>query len=186
MPNLISTVSLYYLTLDSELVFTGDEGDTEPSAASRRIGVEWAKYYQPWKWLTFDADFAYTYARFIDDPAGDRIPNSIATVFASGVTVNAPFGAFGSLRARYFGPQPLIEDDSAIGKSSLTFDARVGWKFRNVEVALDILNLLNAKNNDIAYYYTSRLPGEPADGVDDYHIHPAEPREIRGTVTWRF
>jgi hypothetical protein len=69
--------------------------------------------------------------------------------------VNAPFGAFGSLRARYFGPQPLIEDDSAIGKSSLTFDARVRWKFRNIGVALDILNLLNAENNDIAYYYTS-------------------------------
>jgi hypothetical protein len=49
VPNLISTVSLYYLTLDSELVFTGDEGDTEPSAASRRIGVQWANYYQPWK-----------------------------------------------------------------------------------------------------------------------------------------
>lgn len=186
VPNLISTVSFYYLTLDSELVFTGDAGDTEASAASRRLGVEWANYYQPFPWLTLDADFAYTHARFVDDPAGDRIPNSIATVFASGVTVTAPCGAFGTLRARYFGPQPLIEDNSAIGDSSLTFDARVGWKFKNYEIALDILNVFDAENNDIAYFYTSRLPGEPLGGVDDFHIHPAEPREIRVTFTYRF
>jgi len=34
-------------------------------------------------------------------------------------------------------------------------------------------------DNDIQYFYASRLPGEPAAGVDDYHIHPMEPR------TWR-
>ncbi|MGH8094793.1 MAG: hypothetical protein ACREIF_15195 [Chthoniobacterales bacterium] len=85
------------------------------------------------------------------------------------MTVDAPWGAFGSLRARYFGPQPLIEDGSAIGPSSLTFDARVGWKF-----------------NDIACFYTSRLPGEPAEGVDDFDVHPAEPSEVRGTIIYRF
>lgn len=90
------------------------------------MGVEWANFYQPYPRLTLDADFAYTHARFEDNPDGDRIPNSIATVFASGVTVNAPCGAFGTLRAHYFGPQPLIEDNSAIGKSSLTFDTRRG------------------------------------------------------------
>jgi hypothetical protein len=186
IPNLISTVSFYYLTLDSELVFTGDAGETEASAASRRLGVEFANFYQPFPWLTLDADFAYTYARFKDNPTGDRIPNSIATVLACGVTVDAPSGAYGSLRARYFGPQPLIEDNRAIGPSSLTFDARIGWKFKNFEVALDVLNLFDAENNDIAYFYTSRLRGEPAEGVDDFHIHPAEPRAFRFSATYRF
>ena len=186
VPSLISTVSLYYLALDSELVFTGDAGDTEASAASERLGVEWANYYQPLPWLTLDADVAYTHTRFVDNPEGNRIPNSIAVVFSSGVTLNAPGGAFGTVRARYFGPQPLIEDNSEIGASSLTFDARVGWKWKNLQVALDVLNLFDAENNDIAYFYTSRLPGDPPAGVDDYHIHPAEPREIRVTATVRF
>ncbi len=186
VPNLVSTVSFYYLSLDSELVFTGDAGDTEPSAASRRIGVEFANYYKPSKWLTLDADFAYTDARFEHDPAGDCIPGSIATVFAAGATVNAPAGFFGTFRARYFGPQPLIEDNSAVAPSSLTFDGRIGWSFRNVSLAVDVLNIFDKKNNDVAYFYTSRLPGEPAAGVDDFHIHPAEPRTVRVSATYKF
>ncbi len=186
IPNLISTVSFYYLTLDSELVFVGDAGDTEPSSASRRYGVELANFYQPYPWLTLDADFSTTKARFVDNPDGDRIPNSIATVFAGGVTLAAPHGAFGSLRVRYFGPQPLLEDNRATGKSSTTLNGRIGWKFQKFEVALDVLNILNARNNDIIYFYTSRLPGEAAEGVDDFHPHPAEPREVRVSATYRF
>ncbi len=186
IPNLISTVSFYYLELDSELVFVGDAGDTEPSAASRRLGAEFANFYQPFPWLTLDADLALTKALFIGNPDGDRIPNSIAAVVAAGVTVNAPCGLFGSLRTRYFGPQPLIEDNSAIGKSSLTFNGRIGWKFKTFEVALDVLNIFDAKNDDIIYFYTSRLPGEPLAGVDDFHPHPAEPREVRVSATYKF
>ncbi len=32
--------------------------------AARRVGVEFANYYKPLPWLTIDADFAYTDARF--------------------------------------------------------------------------------------------------------------------------
>ena len=186
VPNLVSTLSFYYLTLDSELVFTGDAGDTEASAASRRIGVEFANYYKPTKWLTLDADFAYTNARFENNAAGNRIPGSIATVFAAGATVSAPSGFFGTLRTRYFGPQPLIEDNSAVAPSSLTFDGRIGWNFRNVQVAVDVLNIFDRKNTDVAYFYTSRLPGELLEGVDDFHIHPAEPRTFRVSTTYKF
>jgi hypothetical protein len=49
---------------------------------------------------------------------------------------------------------------------------------QDVQVSLDVFNLANRKNNDIQYAYTSRLSGEPA-GVNDYHVHPAEPRTLR-------
>ncbi len=186
VPNLVSTLSVYYLAVDSELVFSGDAGDTEASAASRRAGVEFANYYKPFPWLTVDADFAYTNARFENNSAGSRIPGSIATVFAAGATVEAPCGFLGSVRTRYFGPQPLIEDNSATGPSSLNFDARLGWNFKNVQVAVDVLNVFDKKNNDITYYYPSRLAGEPLEGVNDFHIHPAEPRTVRVSVTYRF
>ena len=35
------------------------------------------------------------------------------------------------------------------------------------------------KASDIDYFYTSRLPGEPAEGVDDIHFHPVLPRTAR-------
>lgn len=51
---------------------------------------------------------------------------------------------------------------------------------------MDVLNIFDKQNNDISYFYTSRLPREPAEGVDDFNIHPAEPRQIRVTATYRF
>ena len=41
-----STVSLWYLGLDSELLFVGDAGTTEPGRPSRRYGVEWTNYWR--------------------------------------------------------------------------------------------------------------------------------------------
>ena len=47
IPNLQSSLAFWYLTLGSELVFVGDEGTTEPSRPSKRIGVEWSNHYTP-------------------------------------------------------------------------------------------------------------------------------------------
>jgi hypothetical protein len=169
------------------LVFSGDAGDTEASGATRRYGVEFANFYRPWSWLTLDADLAFTHGRYRSEPAGaDLIANSLNTVITAGASVDRSNGFFGSLRARYFGPQPLIVDGSVRGPSSLTFNLRAGWHSREWEVAVDALNVLDRINPDISYFYTSRLPGEPAGGVDDIHFHPAEPRTIRVSLSQRF
>ena len=47
VPNLQLAASLWTLKLDSELLFIGDGGSTEPSRASRRTGVELSAYYTP-------------------------------------------------------------------------------------------------------------------------------------------
>jgi hypothetical protein len=184
---LVSTVSFWALDLASELVFVGDAGGTEATGATRRYGVEFANYYRPVPWLALDADLAFTHGRYRDEAAGsDLIANSIDTVVTAGATVDLPRGFFGSARARYFGPQPLIEDDSVRSPSSLTFNLRAGWRSREWEIAVDVLNVLDRTNPDIAYFYTSRLPGEPVGGVDDIHFHPAEPRTVRVSLSRRF
>ena len=138
--------------------------------------------------MTFDLDVAYTRARFTDfDPAGDLIPGAPAWVASGGVTFGDETGWFGALQGRYFGPRPLIEDDSVRSQSSLIFNARAGYKFDNgLRLQLDVLNLFNAKTNQIEYYYLSRLPGEPIGGVADRHVHPAEPLAVRLTLAGRF
>ena len=191
VPGLVSTVSLWALDLDSELVFSGDSGGTEASGPTRRYGVELANFYRVASWLALDADLAFTHARYRDlegdaPHLGAYLPNSIKAVATAGGVVNFAAGFSGSLRLRYFGPQPLIEDGSVTGPSSITFNGRIGWHRRAWEIDLDVLNILNRANDDIAYYYASRLPGEPADGVDDVHLHPAEPREARLSFTYRF
>ncbi len=185
---LTSSVAVFVLDFDSELLFVGDAGTTEASRPSRRVGVEWTNKYKPVPWLTFDLDVAYTRARFTDfDAAGDRIPGAPAWVGSAAITFGEETGWFGALKARYFGPRPLIEDDSVRSLSSLIFNARAGYRFDNgIRVQLDVLNLFNANTNQIEYYYLSRLPGEPLGGVADRHVHPAEPLAVRLTLAGRF
>ena len=185
---LTSSVAVFALDFDSELLFVGDAGTTEPSRPSRRVGVEWTNKYRPVAWLSFDLDVAYTRARFSDfDPVGDRIPGAPAWVASGAVTFGGETGWFGALKARYFGPRPLMEDDSVRSLASLIFSARAGYRFDNgLKVQLDVLNLFNAQTNQIEYYYLSRLPGEPIGGVADRHVHPAEPRAVRATVAMKF
>jgi len=183
-----STLALWVLDLDSELVFSGDAGITEPSRASRRVGLEWANYWSPIPWLTVDADLAYSRARFTEpDPVGDYIPGAIEGVASAGVSVNDLSGFFGSVRVRYFGPRALIEDDSVRSKASTLVNLRVGWQAAKwARLTLDVFNLLNTQASDIDYYYTSRLPGEPAEGVDDVHFHPVDKRTLRAALTFAF
>ena len=51
---------------------------------------------------------------------------------------------------------------------------------------LEVLNLLDSTDHDIDYFYASRLPGEPAAGIEDIHFHIFEPRQFRLQATWRF
>jgi outer membrane receptor protein involved in Fe transport len=109
--------------------------------------------------MQFDLDLAYTRARFTDfDLVGNRIPGAPAVVASGSFTIGREAGWFGALTGRYFGPRPLIEDDSVRSLSSLIFNARVGYKFDNgFQLQLDALNLFNARTNQIEYYYVSRL-----------------------------
>ncbi|MBO4222923.1 TonB-dependent receptor [Bradyrhizobium neotropicale] len=185
---LTSSLAVFVLDFDSELLFVGDAGTTEPSRPSRRIGIEWTNQYRPLPWMRIDVDLAYTRARFTDfDPVGNFIPGAPAWIASGAVTFGRETGWFGALTARYFGPRPLIEDDSVRSQSSLIFNARAGYQFDNgMRLQLDVLNLFNANTNQIEYYYLSRLPGEPIEGVADRHIHPAEPLAVRLTLAARF
>ena len=183
-----STFALFGLNSDSELLFVGDAGTTEPSRPSQRLGVEFTNYYNLGNGLILDADFAYARARFRDsDPTGSRIPGALEGIIAAGATYERERGITGALRLRYFGPRPLIEDNSARSDSSTLVNARVGYKFKNgLRVNVDVYNLFNAAVSDIDYFYTSRLRGEPATGVDDVHFHPSEKRSIRVGLVRQF
>jgi hypothetical protein len=181
VPHLQTSVSLWALSLDSELIFVGDAGTTEAGRPSRRWGVELANYYTPTPWLTLDADVSWSRARFEDDdPAGVFIPGAVGTVVSAGASVDRLRSAFGSVRVRYFGPRPLTEDGSVRSTGTSLVNMQAGYALsRRARIVVDLFNLLNADDSDIDYYYASRLPGEPASGVDDVHLHPAVPRTVR-------
>ena len=72
------------------------------------------------------------------------------------------------------------------GKASFLVNAGIGYRKKNWEAAIECLNVFGRRDNDIEYYYTSRLPGEDSAGVNDIHLHPTEPREFRLRVTYKF
>ncbi|WP_244612713.1 TonB-dependent receptor [Methylobacterium symbioticum] len=183
-----TAVALFRLDFASENLFQGDTGTTEPSRPTRRYGIEWTNRYAVTPWLRLEGDLTVTNARFADrDPAGRRVPDAPTTIASAGVTFGEGLGWFGALRVRYFGPRPLIEDNSVRSRPTALLNGRVGYTFESgVSLSLDILNLTNAKADQIAYFYTSRLPGEAADGVADRHTHPVEPTAVRLTLAGRF
>ncbi len=181
-----SSLSLWWLELDSELLYVGDAGNTEASDKSRRRGIEVANWYRPLDWLTLDLDLAWTHSELVGNPAGDDIPGAIPRVASAGITLDSPQGLFGSLRWRYFGSRPLSEDGSVESGSFSAFNLLAGWQSRSWRVELAVLNLFDSRDHDIDYYYASRLPGEPAEGVEDVHFHPIEPRTVRLSASWGF
>ena len=192
IPGLQTSLALWQLKLGSELVFSGDAGDTEASGASRRYGIELNNHYIATNWLLLDADIAVSRARFTEDQGeapnlGRYIPGSVDTVVSLGATVTEYGPWFGQFQLRYFGPRPLIEDNSQRSRATTLAYLRVGYKIsKDLRLALDVFNLFDRQASDIDYYYASRLPGEAAGGVNDIHFHPVEPRSFRLSLIANF
>jgi outer membrane receptor protein involved in Fe transport len=184
--NLQSTLSLWYLHLDSELVFDPDIGGSVAGPPSRRVGVEFTNYYTPRPSVTCDADYAYSWAKFTGNPAGgDSIPNAVQGVLGAGIAYTPHTRGSGSVRVRYVGPEPLTQDGTVMSQSSTTVEALLGYKVSsNCKLGFEVFNLFNVPAWDIEYDYTYRLQGQPAAGVTGVDGHPAEPRSFRLMASW--
>jgi hypothetical protein len=183
-----TTATVWYLGFDSELIYVGDSGTTEIGSPTRRFGVEITNYFHPHPWTTIDFDVSFSRARFRDVPSGEQfVPGALNRVLAGGLVVEPPEGVqtgpVGSIRLRHFGPRSLIEDNSVRSKSTSLVNGEIGFKFsQKARIVVEAYNLFNAKVSDIDYFFTSRLPTEPPEGVDDIHLHAALPRQARVTL----
>ena len=188
VPGLQSSLALWRLNSESELVYNANSaiGSTSPNGASRRYGVEWSNHLVINDWLLFDADLAYTHARFVhpgeNGEAGDFILNAVSKVASIGLSVHALDGWSGGAKLRYIGSSPLSQDGHLIGPPSVVTDLRVQHALTTrASLSLDVLNLFDRRYDDIAYeqdYRTSPTSPEVPAGIT---VHPGEPREFRLT-----
>lgn len=183
-----TSMSVWALALDSELLFVGDAGNTEASSPSQRQGVELAAYYQLTDTLNLDLEYAYTDAKFTDvDSEENKIPGAIKQVLQAGVSMVLPSGWSGSLRARHFGGRPLTEDGSVTSDSTTTLNLRTSYRKNQWVVTADILNLTDSNDHDVDYFYESRLASDPSgQSVEGVHYHVIEPRSVRLSVGYHF
>ncbi|MCF2948028.1 TonB-dependent receptor [Paraglaciecola aquimarina] len=182
------SLSLWWLENDSELVFVGDAGSTEASRASIRKGIEFASNFWISRNLTTDIELAWTHSRFSESAVdeGDHIDGALPFVASVGVNWQINQKLKSNLRVRHFGKRTLDSFNQTRSDSFTVVNANAQYQIDNWQIALSVLNLLDSDHHDIDYLYTSRLPNEAAEGVEDVHYHPIEPRTLRLGVSYQF
>jgi hypothetical protein len=196
VPHLQSTFSLWYLHSASELLQDGDTGGTVASLSpSNRYGIEWANYYTPLEHWAFDFDLADSRAFFTEidpddaapgSPGGKHVPEAVALVASAGATMQDYKGFSASLRLRAFGPRDLTSDGIYRSHATVLLNGDVRYRIaENWSVFIEGLNLLNRRDHDIDYAYTSRItPTAEAEFTDVFH--PVEPIQVRFGVRRTF
>lgn len=197
VPHLQSTLALWYLRSNSELMQDGDTGGTSASEqSSNRYGIEWANYYTPTEHLAVDFDLANSRAQFTeidgDDAApnsagGKRVPEAVGVVMSSGITLHDYEGFSSSLRLRYFGPRDLTSDGIFRSNQTVMFNGELGYQIKKKwHVSAEFLNMLDREDSDIDYAYESRVTpgltsgGTPIGTAEFTRVaHPVEPFQAR-------
>ena len=196
IPKLSVQAALFQEDFSSELIFDEDQGQDEANAPSRRRGIEVSAQYRPIDWIELNTDLAFSRARYRGSPAqlanfgldGPFIANAPSFIGSIGVLVDHLGPWFGALQWRRLGSYPISDGDQFPqdkGYSEVNLD--VGYRVNpRLKLQTDVFNLFNTKANAAAFIYTSRLAGEPSDGVTDVQVHPLEPISARFTVTATF
>ena len=180
------TFAVFWLELESELVFVGDAGTTEPNDATRRIGLEFSSFWQINEWLVLDAGVTQTDAEFKDLPAGEnQVPDAQGFTASGGITVAREDGWTSSLRVRHFGDASLNETETVKKSSSTLLNFSLSKNIGQFKFGFEVLNLLDAQDDDISYLFESQLAGEPSP-VEDIHFHPAEERAFKLSLRWNY
>jgi len=187
------TLALFNLDAESETTYNADIGQDNAGPSSRRRGVELNITYQALRWLEFYGSYSANHARFkrpYDDGTGhvgEYLPNA---PFATG-----SFAAYiknlgrwsGGLEYRYLSAFPLSSDNVVQGSGYGEWNGDFRYSFDSGwSAGLGLYNILDVHANAAEFWYIDRLPGEPAAGVADRHVHPLEPRTVRFTVSKSF
>jgi hypothetical protein len=183
---LTATLAVYRLDLDSEQVYVGDEGTTEPSARSMRYGVETTATLALGRWLS--ADGAVTLNRAVyRGNAGNAGAVALAPTrtITGGVSAHASWGSFASLRVRHVGQRPATPDGRLVAEGWTVLSARAGHRQGPIEIAADVNNLLNTTWREVQFATESRLRGEPAP-VEEIHFTPGWPFSAQVTASAYF
>lgn len=180
------SAALWWLTLDSELLFVGDAGNTEASDASERYGLELSAYYWLSDTLSLDAEASFTHSRLDITDENDRIEGAVPVVASTGVNWHITEQWQSSLRVRHIGKRTLTDDGEQRSEPLTVVNGLVSYQQTHWKVGLELLNMFDSNDHDIDYYYASRLTGEPSEGVEDNHFHPIEPRTVRLNLSLLF
>lgn len=183
---LFVNAALWAMDLESEFVYVGDAGIVEPSGRSRRKGVDASVRYQLYKWLYADVDFNMTDPRMLDEPSGsDHIPLAPRLTSIGGLSTKRTSGLNGSIRYRYLGDRPAVEDNSLIAKGYFIFDAVINYTKNRYVLSLSAENIGNVAWKEAQFATETKLRGE-TEPVNEIHYTPGTPFFLKAGVSYLF
>jgi hypothetical protein len=190
-PDRMELVATFWgLDLKSELLFVGDAGTTEARGPTRRYGVEVGARGQIYGPLSFNGSVTWTHAEFKN--TGLAIPLAPEVTAYAALLLRWPEGLSSQVQMTYLGIRPLTEDRTVNAPSWVDFDLTERYQLPiklshgRLEAFLFVQNLFDTKWEQATFAFTSRLPNEPAGGVQDIHFVPGNPRFFMGGVAWYF
>lgn len=180
---LVVQSALWYLWLDQEFVYVGDEGVVEAGGQTRRYGFDLSVRHEVAKYLYADADLSLANSRALHVPKKESyLPLAPGFTSVGGLTYRKEKGLNGSLRYRFMNNRPANEDNSVVAKGYFIVDAAINYTAKKWEAGLSIQNLLNAKWKETQFNTESRLLNEPAN-VSEIHFTPGTPFFARVSFT---
>lgn len=185
VPSLMLNATAWYLWMEQEFVYVGDDAVVEPSGKSRRYGLDLGLRWDFFNKWYFQADYTYSHARSIEDPDGENyIPLAPVHTFVTGLNYQWK-GITASLRCRYLGDRPANEDYSITAEGYFVADLNASYTYKRFTFGAMIENLLNTEWNEAQFATETRLQ-EESNPVSELHFTPGTPFNARGFVTLRF
>ncbi len=182
----IMNLATWYLYMQEELVFIGDEGSTEISGETRRIGLDMELRAQLTPWMWADIDLNLSDGKYINEPEGsDEIPLAPRVTSTGGITAILPNGFEGALRYRYIGDRPANESNTIRAQGYFITNLMMAYKFGIVKVFGSFENLLNTEWNEAQFDTETRLQFEMYP-VSEIHFTPGNPFNVQIGVSVEF
>ncbi len=182
----ILSLAAWYLHMQEELVFVGDEGTTEINGATRRIGLDLEGRFQLSSWLWADIDLNLANGKFINEPEGqNEIPLAPRVTSQGGLTALLDKGFEGALRYRYVGERPANETNTVRAKGYFLLNMMLAYRFGIIKVFGSLENMLNVEWNEAQFDTESRLQFEP-EPVSEIHYTPGNPFNVQFGVSVEF
>lgn len=172
---LLLQAAIWYLWLDQEFVYSGDEGIVEESGQTQRFGFDFSARYEVVKNLYLDMDISVANPKFLNVPRdSSNVP--LAPLFTSvgGITYKKQFGWNGSLRYRYVADRPANESNTVIAKGYFIIDGAVNYTTPKWEVGLSVQNVLNTQWKETQFNSESQLQSETTP-VTEIHFTAGAP-----------
>ena len=167
--------AIWYLWLDQEFVYVGDEGVVEAGGQTRRMGFDLSARYEVVKNLFADADISIANPRALHVLKTESyLPLAPRFTSVGGLTFRKERGWNGSLRYRFMDIRPANDDNSVVAKGYFIIDAAMNYTKKKWEAGLSVQNLLNTKWKETQFDTESRLQNEPAP-VSEIHFTPGTP-----------